>query len=191
MIGLEIDLKKIAAAGQSITLTAGVQIVAGAFIGVLFFLACGFGLGGGKWDALYLGIAAALSSTVIIVKVLYEKQELDTLTGRITLGVLVLQDLAAILFLAIQPNLGNLAFSVLMMSLVACGGIGARGDADQSVRAACDLPACGAVAGTGAGRGSGVVFSRGGIGGAVETCREKWEHWWREWRCRRFPTRSM
>src|SRR5829696_6164892 len=123
MIGLEIDLKKIAAAGSAITVTAGVQIVGGATLGVLFFLACGFGLGGGTWDALYLGVAGALSSTVIIVKVLYEKQELDTLTGRITLGVLILQDLAAILFLAIQPNLGNLQFSVLMMSLLRVAGL--------------------------------------------------------------------
>jgi Kef-type K+ transport system membrane component KefB len=84
---------------------------------VLFFRLCGFGLRMGSWDALYLAVAAALSSTVIIVKVLYEKQELDTLTGRITLGVLVLQDLAAILFLAIQPNLENLAPAVLLKSL--------------------------------------------------------------------------
>ena len=123
MIGLEIDLKKIIAAGSAITVTAGVQILGGAFAGVLFFLLCGFGIGGGSWDALYLGIAGALSSTVIIVKVLYEKQELDTLTGRVTLGVLVLQDLAAILFLAIQPKLGNLQFSVLMMSLVRVGAL--------------------------------------------------------------------
>ena len=33
-------------------------------------------------------LAAALSSTVIIVKILYDKRELDTLPGRITLGVL-------------------------------------------------------------------------------------------------------
>lgn len=117
MIGLEIDLKKIMSAGKSITLTALVQIMTGAVLGILFFRLCGFGLGGGAWDALYLGIAGALSSTVIIVKVLYEKQELDTLTGRITLGVLVLQDLAAILFLAVQPNLGNLAPSILLLSL--------------------------------------------------------------------------
>ena len=65
----------------------------------------------------YLAIAAALSSTVIIVKLLYDKQELDTLTGRITLGVLVLQDLAAILFLAVQPNLENLAPAVVLGSL--------------------------------------------------------------------------
>lgn len=117
MIGLEIDLKKIASAGKSITVTAAVQICGGVLLGVAFFRLCGFGLGSGHWDALYLGVAGALSSTVIIVKVLYEKQELDTLTGRITLGVLVLQDLAAILFLAVQPNLESLSAGVLLLSL--------------------------------------------------------------------------
>jgi len=123
MIGLEIDLKKIASAGRSITLTALVQVFGGAALGVAFFRLCGFGLGGGKWDALYLGVAGALSSTVIIVKLLYDKQELDTLTGRITLGVLVLQDLAAILFLAIQPNLENLAPGILLLSLLRVVGL--------------------------------------------------------------------
>lgn len=118
MIGLEIDLKKIMSAGRSITLTALSQIFGGAVLGIVFFKLCGFGLSSGNWDALYLAVAAALSSTVIIVKVLYEKQELDTLTGRITLGVLVLQDLSAILFLAVQPNLENLAPSVLFLSLL-------------------------------------------------------------------------
>lgn len=118
MIGLEIDLKKIASAGRSITLTALVQIGGGFALGLLFFRLCGFTLGQGKWDALYLAVAAALSSTVIIVKVLYDKRELDTLTGRVTLGVLVLQDLAVILFLAIQPNLENLAPGVVLLSLL-------------------------------------------------------------------------
>jgi len=118
MIGLEIDLKKIASAGRSITVTAFVQILGGTVLGVAFFRLLGFGLGVGQWDALYLGVAAALSSTVIIVKLLYDKQELDTLTGRVTLGVLVLQDLAVILFLAVQPNLENLAPSVLLLSLL-------------------------------------------------------------------------
>ena len=60
----------------------------------------------------------ALSSTVIIVKVLYDKYELDTLPGRITLGVLVLQDLFAILFLAIQPSLNDLHFDVVLVSVM-------------------------------------------------------------------------
>ena len=72
---------------------------------------------GGGFDALYLCVACALSSTVIIVKVLYEKRELDTLPGRITLGVLVLQDIFAILFLAVQPSLDNLQVSVILISI--------------------------------------------------------------------------
>jgi Kef-type K+ transport system membrane component KefB len=118
MIGLEIDLKKIASAGRSITVTALVQIFGGVLLGLGFFHMIGFGLGAGEWDALYLAVAASLSSTVIIVKVLYDKQELDTHTGRVTLGVLVLQDLAVILFLAVQPNLENLEASVLLLSAV-------------------------------------------------------------------------
>jgi Kef-type K+ transport system membrane component KefB len=118
MIGLEIDLKKIASAGRSITLTALSQIFGGAILGVILFRCLGFGLSIGHWDALYLAVAGALSSTVIIVKVLYDKQELDTLTGRVTLGVLVLQDLAAILFLAVQPNLENLGIGILLLSLL-------------------------------------------------------------------------
>jgi Kef-type K+ transport system membrane component KefB len=117
MIGLEINLKKIVRAGGAIIGTAAVQIIAGSLIGVVFFRLIGLPLGGAHWDALYLGVAAALSSTVIIVKVLYEKHELDTLPGRITLGVLVLQDLFAILFLAVQPSLNDLRFSVLLVSI--------------------------------------------------------------------------
>ena len=39
-----------------------------------------------------------MSSTVIIVKILYDKRELETLVGRVTLGVLVLQDVASSCF---------------------------------------------------------------------------------------------
>ncbi len=54
-----------------------------------------------------------MSSTIIIVKILYDKREMETLAGRITLGVLVLQDIAVILFLAVQPNLKNPALGPL------------------------------------------------------------------------------
>lgn len=116
MIGLEIDLKKIVSAGRPILVTAASQILGGCVLGVLFFFLIGFPLGGGKFDALYLGVAAALSSTVIIVKVLYDKRELDTLPGRITLGLLVLQDLFVILFLAVQPSLTDLKLGALALS---------------------------------------------------------------------------
>jgi Kef-type K+ transport system membrane component KefB len=117
MIGLEIDLKKVLRAGKVIIVTATAQIVGSCVLSILLFIALKMSFGKGGWDALYLGVGVALSSTVIIVKVLYDKRELDTLPGRITLGVLILQDLFAILFLAVQPSLDNLQISVLLLSI--------------------------------------------------------------------------
>ena len=105
MIGLEMDLKKMITAGRAIFVTALVQILGCVGLGYLFFRYTGLG---GSWlESVYLAVALAMSSTVIIVKILHDKHELETLAGRITLGILVLQDLAVILFLAIQPGLKN------------------------------------------------------------------------------------
>jgi Kef-type K+ transport system membrane component KefB len=111
MIGLEIDLKRMLSAGRVITLTAAAQILGCFLLGWLVFAS--IGPAKNHLEAVYLAVAAAMSSTVIIVKILYEKRELETLVGRITLGVLVLQDVATILFLAVQPNLKNPALGVM------------------------------------------------------------------------------
>jgi Kef-type K+ transport system membrane component KefB len=118
MIGLEIDLKKIVRAGRVILATSAAQIVGTFALALALFLAMGMELGNRHFDALYLAAAAALSSTVVIVKVLYDTHEIDTLPGRITLGVLVLQDLFAILFLAIQPSLNDPQLGVALLSVV-------------------------------------------------------------------------
>ena len=118
MIGLEIDLKQMLGASRAITLTGLAQILGGSMLGVIVFAALGLPLRAGALDALYLGIAAALSSTVIVVKILYDRRELDTIAGRITVGILVLQDLFAVLFLAIQPNLSTPSAGLLAWSIV-------------------------------------------------------------------------
>jgi len=115
MIGLEIDLKRMLSAGRVITFTALAQIIGCTVLGWLVFNF--IGPAQNKLEAIYLAIAAAMSSTVIIVKILYDKRELETLAGRITLGVLVLQDIFVILFLAIQPNLKNPAITPLVLAL--------------------------------------------------------------------------
>ena len=105
MIGLEIDLKKVLRSGSVILATSAAQIFGCFALGLALFLLIGIPLGDSRFDAVYLAMAVSLSSTVIIVKVLYDKFELDTLPGRITLGVLVLQDIFAILFLgAAEPR---------------------------------------------------------------------------------------
>ncbi len=118
MIGLEIDLKKILGSGRLITVTSITQMFGGCLLGLFFFWCAGFSLGHSGLDALYLAVATVLSSTVIAVKLLYDKREMDTLPGRITLGVLVLQDVLAILFLAIQPNLNHPELLIIAKSLL-------------------------------------------------------------------------
>lgn len=114
MIGLEMDLKKMLGAGRVITVTALAQIAGCVAIGWLFFGLVGPAAG---WlEALYLGVALAMSSTVIIIKLLHDKRELETLAGRVTLGILVLQDVFVILFLAIQPNLKDPAAGPLALA---------------------------------------------------------------------------
>jgi Kef-type K+ transport system membrane component KefB len=106
MVGLELDIKKIIQSGKVIFIAAVAQFVICAGLGVAFFMIPGFSMGN-HLAIIYLAVTFAFSSTMIVVKLLYEKFELDTLPGRITLGVLVIQDIWAILFLAIQPNLDN------------------------------------------------------------------------------------
>lgn len=118
MIGLEIDLKKLKASGPAVVSCGVGQFIICVALGLAFFPLIGFGFGQGDYGPLYLAVAAALSSTMIVVKLLYDKFELDTLPGRITLGILVFQDLWAILFVAAQPNLANPSPGPLLFSLV-------------------------------------------------------------------------
>lgn len=107
LIGLEIDVKKLMDSGTSL-ITSGIsQFLINTLIGLGFFALIGFSISNGNYDLLYLAICCSLSSTAIAVKLLYSKFELDTLAGRFTLGILVFQDIWAILVLGIQPNLAN------------------------------------------------------------------------------------
>lgn len=125
LIGLEMDLKKMLGSGKVIFYTAIAQIIGCVALGWVFFSV--LGPAETRLEALYLGVAAAMSSTVIIIKLLYDKRELETLAGRITVGVLVLQDVFVILFLAVQPSLKNPALAPLALALgkvLLLGGVG-------------------------------------------------------------------
>ena len=118
IIGLEMDLKKLLAAGKPVLVAGILQFPLCCALGLAFFLPLGFRASGGDFGLLYIAICLALSSTMIVVKLLYDKFELDTLPGRITLGILVFQDVWAILFLAIQPSLLEPEIGTLLGSLV-------------------------------------------------------------------------
>lgn len=116
LIGLEIDVKKLKESGKSLIFTGLTQFPLTVAMGLGFFMLLGYGIGDGKYDLLYLAACCGISSTAIVVKLLYGKFELDTLAGRITLGVLVFQDIWAIILLGIQPNLANPDILQILMS---------------------------------------------------------------------------
>jgi Kef-type K+ transport system membrane component KefB/voltage-gated potassium channel Kch len=114
IVGLEIDLKHLVRSGRVAAVVGTVQVLACALLGWAAAVALGYrGL-----PAAYLGAATAFSSTMIVVKLLSDRGELDTVSGRITLGVLLVQDVLAIVVLAVQPNVSNPAFGPLGLSLV-------------------------------------------------------------------------
>lgn len=113
IVGLEIDLKKLVRSGRVVVVVGITQVIVCAFVAVLAMGVIGFhGLTG-----LYLGVASAFSSTMIVVKLLSDKSELDTVDGRLTLGILLVQDALAIVVLALQPNLSHPSLAPLLLSL--------------------------------------------------------------------------
>jgi Kef-type K+ transport system membrane component KefB len=116
ILGLEINITKLMQAGRAVIVNGVTQFVGCAAFAVGFFSLLGVRNGEGTFELTYLAVATSLSSTLIVVKVLSDRMELDTLTSRITLGILVLQDLWAIGFLAVQPNLKSLEPTLLAMS---------------------------------------------------------------------------
>ena len=123
ILGLEIDIKKLMQAGKAVFVNGATQFLICFALGIGFFTvllsvgtSVGVFSGFGKYAVLYLSVACSLSSTLIVVKILSDRMELDTLPSRITLGILVIQDLWAIVFLAIQPNLSNLQIAGIAIS---------------------------------------------------------------------------
>ena len=114
IVGLEIDLKKLISSGRIGAFAGTIQVILCSVIAYAAVLLLGFtGL-----PALYLGVASAFSSTMIVVKLLSDKSQLDTVDGRLTLGILLMQDILAIVVLAIQPNLQDPSLLPIGLSLL-------------------------------------------------------------------------
>jgi Kef-type K+ transport system membrane component KefB/Trk K+ transport system NAD-binding subunit len=126
IVGLEINLREIARAGRAIMVSGLLQFPL--CVALAWPLVGGIAAAtGGPLDRLYLAVGLGMSSTLIVVKLLSDKFELSTFGGRVTLGILVFQDVWAILFLAFQPNLGALGPAALLRSTAA--GVGLVGAA--------------------------------------------------------------
>lgn len=113
IVGLELDIKKLKDIGGIATFGAVAQV------GVLFLFGLGIGvlLGFPVVTSVYLGLILAFSSTMVVIKLLSDKNQLDTVHGRIVIGILLMQDIIAILALSVLKDLNNFQFSPFFLSL--------------------------------------------------------------------------
>ncbi len=107
IIGLEINLPELAKMGKAVFILGIFQFTLSVLFAYIFLSVIPFPVGNEKFDRLYICIALSLSSTLIVIKLLQDKVELSTLAGKLTVGVLIFQDIWAILFMGVQPNLNN------------------------------------------------------------------------------------
>ena len=116
-LGIEFSLdklkrmKKIALGGGS--LQVGLTVLVG--VGVAHLL-------GRTWyRGVYFGCLIALSSSAIVLKMLQEGGELDTLHGRVSLGILLFQDIAVVPMMIILPALASSGQGLLVPLGIAAG----------------------------------------------------------------------
>lgn len=117
-VGLTLNPKSLREYGLVSIITSFGQIILTGGIGVLVSFLLGFG-----WvTSFYVGIALSFSSTVIVLKLLSDKGDLDKLYVKISIGSLLLQDLIAIVLLFIIPfATGSNGNGIVLVKTLALG----------------------------------------------------------------------
>jgi Kef-type K+ transport system membrane component KefB len=128
VIGLEVNPQSLLASGRTLVVTGLLQVpltVAAGF-GAFFLIGLsGWALVAGVYPAFYLGVACAFSSTLLVVKFMQEHLLLDTIRGRLCVGLLIFQDVWAIVILALQPSFADPAVAPILLTFAGIAIVGA------------------------------------------------------------------
>lgn len=112
IVGLEMNISKMKMLGKPILLAGLGQII---FTFVLGFIVSRFMFN--SVTAAIVSLALTFSSTMLVVKLLSDKREIDTLHGRITIGILLIQDVVAIFALSFLQS-GSLSSAFVVSAIV-------------------------------------------------------------------------
>jgi Kef-type K+ transport system membrane component KefB len=103
LVGLKLEIGLIKSTGLVALLTGVGQVVFTSVVGFFIVLALGFDI----IPAIYISVALTFSSTIIIVKLLSDKRELDQLHGRIAVGFLIVQDILVVVAMIVIVTIGQ------------------------------------------------------------------------------------
>lgn len=114
IVGLDMDINRLKDIGLVASIGTTMQVmltfVFGFFIASLFLFK--------NIEGAYLGLVVAFSSTMIVIKLLSDKKELDTLHGRLIIGFLLMQDILAIVVLTFLTTLNGFSAFILLYSFL-------------------------------------------------------------------------
>jgi Kef-type K+ transport system membrane component KefB len=102
LVGLKLDLQIVRSLGGVAVATGLGQVAFTAIVGYFICLALGLD----PVTSAYVAVALTFSSTIIIVKLLSDKREVDSLHGRIAIGFLIVQDIAVVIAMIVLSALG-------------------------------------------------------------------------------------
>ncbi len=117
VVGLELDFKRLRDIGSVATIGGTIQVMITFFFGFVIAIVLGFYY----TEAIYLGFIVAFSSTMVVIKMLSDHNELDTLHGRIIIGILLIQDVIAIFALLALNNLDNFTIVTFLLAILKGG----------------------------------------------------------------------
>lgn len=103
LVGIGLDPLVLKGLGRSILVAGFGQILTTFVAGLVVTLALGYSF----VPAAFLSIGLTFASTIIVVKLLSDKNELETLPGRISIGILLIQDLVALVIMLVIGSIEN------------------------------------------------------------------------------------
>jgi len=124
IVGLSLSPRVIKEVGKVSLITGLGQIIFTSLIGFFISRLLGFS----TIVSIYIAIALTFSSTIIIMKLLSDKKDIERLYGKISIGFLLVQDIFAIILLMIissfsgRLDLSDVSFQSLIMGLMLTGG---------------------------------------------------------------------
>lgn len=93
LLGLELRLSELRSIGKTAVIAGGLQVVITTSLGFMLSMALGFSM----VSSFYIGLAVSFSSTIIIVKLLSDRKDLNSMHGKLAIGILLIQDFFAVM----------------------------------------------------------------------------------------------
>lgn len=124
-LGMEFSFRNLVKIKKSVLLGGGIQVL----LTIMIVWAIAYFSGFDHNTSVFIGFLLALSSTAIVIKILQQRGQIDSLAGRTVLGILIFQDIIIVPMMLITPLLagqgGNLGVELLFMLLkfILIGGL--------------------------------------------------------------------